>query len=365
MNSEFQRKLAKVRALLKVNNAEAALIGKQSNFSWLSCGGEAHVALNTDRAAGQLLVTQKEAFFVANRIEMQRLLDEELRGLKIKPVVFDWHDDTDAVRHLKKIVEPREIISDTGNFGTRAVTDLFSPLRYSLEPEEVKRFQALGRDAEVAMNETCHKINRGQTEFKIAGELSAACWQRNLTPVVVLIAVDERIKKYRHPIPTKSKLKRCAMLVLCARRSGLIVSLTRLVHFGALPEELRRRHDAACAIDAAFIHATKVGVPVKEVFNRGIAAYAAQGFPDEWHLHHQGGPCGYETRDYVGSPSATGKVLPNQAFAWNPSITGTKSEDTILATKNGTEILTAAKNWPMVVIKLGNGKIFRPGILIR
>ena len=55
---------------------------------------------------------------------------------------------------------------------------------------------------------------------------------------------------------------------------------------------------------------------------------------------HQGGPCGYQGRDYLGSPTAPGVVLENQPFAWNPSITGTKSEDTILATVAGPEIIT-------------------------
>jgi hypothetical protein len=35
----------------------------------------------------------------------------------------------------------------------------------------------------------------------------------------------------------------------------------------------------------------------------------------------------------------------NQLVGWNPSIAGTKSEDTILSTG---EVLTAARNWPMV-----------------
>ncbi|MDT8304742.1 MAG: hypothetical protein RRC07_02300 [Anaerolineae bacterium] len=34
-----------------------------------------------------------------------------------------------------------------------------------------------------------------------------------------------------------------------------------------------------------------------------------------------------------------------QVFAWNPSIAGTKSEDTILAGESGNEILTAMDGW--------------------
>ena len=154
------------------------------------------------------------------------------------------------------------------------------------------------------------------------------------------------------------------MLVLCARQRGLIVSLTRLVHFGKLPAELRRRHDLNCAVDAAFIRNTRVGLPVRDVFQRGVAAYSAAGFPEEWHLHHQGGPCGYEPRDYVGTPTIPGVVLENQAFAWNPSNTGTKSEDTLLATCRGPRLITAAREWPMVEVAGKEGAIPRPDILV-
>ena len=91
------------------------------------------------------------------------------------------------------------------------------------------------------------------------------------------LAVDERIRKYRHPLPTAKKLKRHAILVLCARQHGLIVSVTRLVHFGKLPSDLRRRHDAVCAIDAAFISNTRIGTPVREIFRRGLAGSRKDG----------------------------------------------------------------------------------------
>ena len=365
MNAEFTHKRAQIRALLKSAEAEAALLGRQSSFSWLTCGGEGHVALASERAACSLVVTAKQVYLIANRIEMPRLLAESVRGLPIEPMVHDWHDGDGALGALKKIANPEQTISDTGEFGTRAAADLLAPLRYSLLPEEVKRLRDLSRLAEAAMRETCFAIKPGQDEFNIAAQLSNACLDRQVTPVVVLIAVDERIRRYRHPLPTAKKLKRHAMLVLCARQNGLIVSVTRLVHFGKLPADLRPRHNAACAVDVAFISNTRIGTPVREGFRRGLAAYAEQGFADEWHLHHQGGPCGYQTRDFVATPTVGGVVMPNQAFAWNPSITGTKSEDTILATPRGPQILTAARDWPMLKFSVDGETVLRPDILTR
>jgi antitoxin VapB len=153
------------------------------------------------------------------------------------------------------------------------------------------------------------------------------------------------------------------MLVTCGRRDGLIASATRLVQLGPVPKDLARRQEACARIDAAFIAATREGATAAEIFKAGEAAYAAEGYDGEWKLHHQGGAAGYETRDWFGTPAGTQVVTAPQAFAWNPSITGTKVEDTILLTASGVEIITATGTWPTVTVSAGGLTLERPAIL--
>jgi hypothetical protein len=54
-----------------------------------------------------------------------------------------------------------------------------------------------------------------------------------------------------------------------------------------------------------------------------------------------------------------------QAFAWNPSITGTKSEDTMLLTAHGPLALSSTGQWPMIATSVAGVVIERPGILVR
>jgi antitoxin VapB len=177
------------------------------------------------------------------------------------------------------------------------------------------------------------------------------------------VAFDERIDRYRHPIPTLKKLEARAMVVLCARDKGLIVNLTRMLQVGKVSEDLRKKHDAVCRVDTVLNLASRPEATLGEIFARGVAQYEAEGFGDEWRLHHQGGTTGYEGRDAKGTPGCTIALKAPTAVAWNPSITGTKSEDTFLVTQAGIENLTESKDWPQVSAETDLGTLSRCDIL--
>jgi len=135
------------------------------------------------------------------------------------------------------------------------------------------------------------------------------------------------------------------------------------VHFGALSEELARIEQAVARVDATIIAATRPGGVVADIFQQIVAAYAEVGYPDEWRYHHQGGATGYESREFKATPHAIQIVQANQAYAWNPSIAGVKSEDTILVGESGNEIMTDVGHWPMIPVEIGGQVIQRPAIL--
>jgi Xaa-Pro aminopeptidase len=153
--------------------------------------------------------------------------------------------------------------------------------------------------------------------------------------------------------------------VLCGRKWGLVCSITRLVHFGPIPDELRRKAEAVSSVDTTFISATKPGATLGKIFLEAIQTYAKEGYPEEWHLHHQGGLAGYLPREITASRDSTILVQTGQVFAWNPSITGVKSEDTILIKEYGNESLTAIQGWPMIEVQLNGQTYLRPAILER
>lgn len=61
--------------------------------------------------------------------------------------------------------------------------------------------------------------------------------------------------------------------------------------------------------------------------------------PDGWR-DHQGGTTGYGSRKVVASPDTNLWIDTGQAFAWNPSLMGTKAEETYVLTAGGPELLS-------------------------
>ena len=359
--TEFKQKQDHIQALLAKHELDALLLQRVSSFAWATCGAASYVNTATTNGEAVLLITSSDRRLITNNIEATRLEQEEkLTAQGWEFHVAPWHETQDTVAQL---AQGLRVGADGLYPGATDLSGDMARLRANLTPEEGERFRALSHLCAEAMDRAARAVRPGQTEYQIAGLLAHEAESQGVQSIVNLIATDERIFSFRHPLPTDKQLERYAMLVLCGRRWGLVCSLTRFVHFGDLPDDLRRKVEAVAQIDATFIAATRPGQTLGQIFQRATAAYAETGFPDEWHLHHQGGSAGYEPREYVAIPGSTDIVSVGQAYAWNPSITGTKSEDTILVCETGNEVLTAIKDWPTLPVTVNGQTLARPAIL--
>jgi len=358
------KKPSRIRELMKQKQLDAILISNQANFSWFSDGGRGHVAMATEASVASLFVTSDKVFLITNNIEAQRLKDEELPNLDFEIKEHPWHDNSKRDQIINELCAGKRVGSDTPIDGTINIANDIAELRYALTDLEVARYKELGQHCGEAIGKVCKGMKPDLSEFEIAGIMASELYGRGVTPVVLLIAVDDRVEQYRHPLPTDKRVQKYGMIVICGRKYGLIASVTRLFHFGSLSDELRRKHNAVVEVDTTFIAESRPGAVIEDIFSAGQKMYADKGFPGEWQFHHQGGPAGYAPRDYVATPGITSKVLKSQAFAWNPSIKGTKSEDTIITTDDKPEIITPTPDWPMLSVQY-KGEIWkRPDILV-
>ncbi|WP_202947867.1 M24 family metallopeptidase [Desulfosporosinus acidiphilus] len=363
-----REKIEKVRNLLRDKGLDGVLLRKRRSFSWLTNGRANYIFTTSELGVADLLIFEDKVYCVTTKMEFARIQEEELSDLEIVWITPEWYEGHQAV--IDNLCLGKKMGTDVcpETIPLRAGIDLskeLAELTYVLSLEEIERYRWLSQNVARALELTCRQIEPGMTEFEIQALLTTKVVSLGIQPQVLLVATDRRIYKFRHPIPTEKKLENYAMLVLCGEKGGLVANATRFVHFGPISQELQQNKRKLLEIDLAFNLATRPGVPIKDVFRQGIEVYRKMGYEEDWRSLHQGGPTGYASREFLANFDCEGVVQNHQAFAWNPSLKGIKSEDTILVTENGPEFLTHTGEWEYMKIEK-DGKIhLRPDILIR
>ena len=362
-NAELEAKHEKLVEFLNANKLAGVLIRRNENVAWVTGGAvELRVLTPCETGVASLLVTAAgKRYYFTTENEAPRLHDEEFGALDFEPVLFPWWADETNAAAARLTGGP--LGSDTPGAGLTPVN--LAPLRAALCKTEIARYRWLGAETAAATIEALNKVEPGMSEYDVEAITAAALLRRGILPSVYLFAVDDRILKYKHAVARGNRLKKYAMLNLCSRKWGLAISITRFVHFGALPAELGSRFAAAAQVNAALLNATRVSATSAGLFGVAQAAYAAQGFPGEERFHHQGGPTGYGEREWVATPTGTEVVVNNQAFAWNPSIRGGKVEDTVLLRNGVIENLTPTPDLPVIEAKVKGSAYTAAGVLVK
>ena len=346
---EPEGKLASIRRIYRKHGKKAMLIEKQYNLSWL-LRWRTHVNFASVNGSVDVLINNGEMYLVANNIEAVRILTEE-RHAELHLCEYFWYEPE---------MRNKLILEITGNdyITDGECEEELRQLRSVLTDDEAAEFKELCGDAAQVMQQTCMLLQKGSTEFTIASLLAQKCLEREIEPVILLVASDERINKYRHPLPTASTIEEYVMLVMGVRRLGQYACLTRFLSFSEPSDELKRRRDAVFRLNAMLISDTRSGNSTAGLFNKLVDGYGKEGFPDEWKLHHQGGLGGYNSREYKASFTVDVPVRAGHVYVWNPSITGFKAEDTMLVENEGNTILTATEELPATDVEY-EGKLVR------
>lgn len=353
----------KVRQLLAKLDVDAAVLTRRANFAWLTGGGSSAIRETTEDGVATLVINHQDVTLLTSNIELQRIISEQVPHLPVTPQEYPWHSDPNLI--LRDLLTGQRIGSDNFRPETLDLSKELSQLRSILEPEEIDRYRSFASQASSAIEAVCYRLQPGWSEHDVYVAILEETTRRRIRPIVILVAGEERIFRYRHPLPTERKIGRYAMLVICGERFGLTANATRFVHFGDLPRDLAEKHVMLAHISSALIAGTQAERPYRDFFRELQNHYARAGYPDEWRLHHQGGPTGYLPREFLVTPTTEGKMFSNQAFAWNPSIMGAKSEDTLVLTERGPELLTLTSDWPMLEVEIQGQLWLRPAVLTR
>jgi len=339
MNTATRRELVAerveaIRRVLAERGESAALLTSRRNFAWATLGGENHVLLSREEGVASLLVTRTDVVVLTAVNEAARIGDEEVADLPISVEALPWHDDGAIDRAARRLAGSRPL-------DDAALESSILPLRCILSDPEADRLAELGARAVAAMDAGIGGVEAGITEHEAASMMAGRLASDGIRTPILLAAADERIDRYRHPLPSARRVRHRLMLVVVAERWGLHAAVTRFAELREPGAELARRQSAVDRIHETMVAATRPGQTLGGVLAAARAAYAEAGHPDEWKLHHQGGIIGYQGRERIAMPDDPTIIREGMAFAWNPSITGTKTEATMLVTPHGPRVLTA------------------------
>jgi Xaa-Pro aminopeptidase len=349
--NELEEKTGRLTRLARESKVGGILLVTQPGFSWLTGGGSNRIDGSREIGNGALFVrADGRRFVIANVIEMPRLLAEELAGGGWEPIDYAWteeHLHADTLARLARSVSSENAIgADWPLAGATYIERPLARTRALLTQAEVERYRQLGADTGSAIGSLGRSLEPGIEESAIAQMVNVAAGSIGARAVVVLVAADDRIARFRHPVPTAERWKHLVLIATCIQRGGLTVAISRIVSAGKAPDNVSARTRATAEVFGRLLDATTAGAEGRALFTVAQRAYEDAGFKGEEARHHQGGAIGYRSREWVAHPASEEKVQPRQAFAWNPSVTGTKVEDTALLTESGLELITTSPGWP-------------------
>jgi antitoxin VapB len=288
-----------------------------------------------------LIITQDDATAVTNVVEAPRLIAEEL-PTEVSVKTIKWSEGRDPLLPTGSKVGSDQAGGDRIDLGVEV-----EMIRASLIDSDLARFTEICVDAAVALGNAMKQVESADREIDVAGLITHSLWQADLEIAFLGVAGEERVHKFRHPLPTDAVVGNRVSASICAKRKGLIASVTRIVTFGSVSDQMVSDYTSIFKVEAALLDATVVGAPFSDPINAAIAAYPVNGFDaEEWTKHHQGGPTGFLPRDWPANQGSARLIAHNQPIAWNPTGKGWKAEDTVVATDSGVKLLSNDPDWP-------------------
>lgn len=361
-------RLAWLRLFMASKGLQAVVLTKPANIAAFFRGAQSFLGFRQEPPGRiALCVTDEGVALLGNRTEVARIAEEELPWLdNVTPYAFNW-DEWSITASVEAFLNAKgmdRVGDDTGACG-EDIGQALEHTYYPLSDEEVLSIHELGKDVGVTVESVAKGVERGVTEVQVAGDLAGRLVRQGIWPELLVVIADDRVKRLRHSIPKAIRIDRLALLSVTARRRGLYVSATRLVSLGPVDADLRRHQDASNRIEARAILCSKPGQRVGHIVKVMAEGFAGEGFQDEWTKHHHGGPCGFCGRDYKGTEHEPRCLTERQPVAWNPTIQGAKSEDTILtdSSRSVPQVITDTETWAYYEATINGATIRRPSIL--
>ena len=358
------QKLERVRGYMEANGYTGMILMRKDNFAWLTTGGNSCVIGPASEGMGALVILPDKAYMVAQMMDGQRIMDEDMGGLEAEYVPLRWYEEPVAARALS--LAGKRPVSDVSGLGDCRLADIYE-LHNPFFKEELARMDALGAIADAVLTSVALRLEPGMTDYEAEAMMLEGFARKGVHCDVALVGADDRVFKYRHPTPCGRRIERYALLTPALNWHGLHCNIARSVYFGdSLPEDIARAYDAVCTVAANNLSLLRTGVTYAEILAQHKQILAEKGFAEEWRGHYPGGRTGYYLCQSDLSMQPGKAIRDTDAFEWFITVSGAKTAE--LAVKDGERVYLASDTglWPSRAFTARDGRAFRiPQVMLR
>jgi Xaa-Pro dipeptidase len=340
--------LARIRGWLQSAGYGAVVLTRPQNVGWLTRGTNTPIDRTSAQDPVWFVITALSVTAVTTTIEADRVREEvRVAGSTAFDITsVPWYAADYRSSALSVVSGSVRVASDDSAVGVDAGDDLIA-LRMILDATEQASLRTLGREATLALETALAEWHPGETDFEVQAAIIRTLEATGIQAPIIIVGGDDRLSRFRHPLAVGAPMNERVMAVIVARQEGLHVAVTRFADAQPAPVSLVEASSAVRAIETETLRALVPGTSYGQVLEAMADAYAAAGYAGAWREHYQGGPIGFDQREFEIAPGDTGSrwfshpVEIGHAVAFNPSLRGgAKVEDTYLITVDGPVLVT-------------------------
>lgn len=348
--------LHRVRSIVDSRSLDALILSRSASIAWATGGLSPRIDRSTDSDPIWLIVSKDSAVIVTNVVEAERLRSENRAEVAqfSSLLTVPWSPSTAYAEVCMQLCGSRFGIDRPG-LGGVDVSDELVVERLPLTGFAQSEIRLLGSDVAEAIETTAMSWSPGEVDRDISARLCFELERRGVEPSVILVGGDGRVRAFRHPVSIGEAIGEYLMLVVVGMRNGLHVAATRFATSRKLSDLEKRRFFELAAIQSMVLSRAKPGNSYGMLYGTLDEGYRMFGHAGGWRDHFQGGPIGYQQREFELSPEDGSSkwydqvVEPGSAVAFNPSLSGGfKVEDTYLVASTVAECITRSDSWPLI-----------------
>ncbi len=361
--AEAQEKESRLRTALAEWGYDSAIITRRSNFAWLTCGGDAVSSRVSHTSPVYLVITPAKKYAVGYVMDLPWTMESALSGLDYEGIALPTFGKTPEQMALE--LAGGRAAADDSFLGVADIHARIVRLHEPYTPEEMGRYRQLAAQCSEIQMQLAQWVEPGMTERHVLARMWQLYLERGIEGHYMFVGSDDRLKRFRHPVPSDKAIEKVVMLAPAVAKWGLLISTSRTICFGRPSEELRRRFDAMSTIQATLLARTEFGTPLTSLFDLIMEMFGRVGYPEERTNHFHGGPVGYWAGYAQRMQDPEEVVKPNMAFLYYLTVAGVHTEELMLVDEQGAEFVTVGAGWPTLDIAVEGRTISVPDILVR